>query len=130
MLEPDDIQLLKGRSHGHFVTLNPDGSPQVTPVWVDADDQGHVLVNTASGRKKDRNVRRDPRVAISVQDHDDPYRWLSVTGTVVDITEGPKALDHIAALSLIYTGTPWETVQGQARLIYLIRPDRVARNEG
>ena len=130
MIEPDDIQLLMGRSHGHFVTLNPDGSPQVTPVWVDADDQGHVLVNTASGRKKDRNVRRDPRVAMSVQDHDDPYRWLSVTGTVVHITEGPEALDHIAALSLIYTGTPWETVQGQERVIYRIRPDRVARNEG
>jgi PPOX class probable F420-dependent enzyme len=129
MLTPEDIELLGGRSHGHLVTLNADGTPHATPVWVGADPEGNILVNTAVGRKKDRNMRRDPRVAVSVQDHEDPYRWLSVTGTVIGRLEGDEALAQMTDFSMTYTGTPWEPVDGQVRVLYTIRPDRVARSE-
>ena len=80
-----------------------DGSPQVTPVWVDTDGE-NVLVNTALGRVKTRNMERDPRVAIAVYDPAEPYnRVLNVRGRVIDITpEG--ANDHIDRLAKNYTG--------------------------
>ncbi len=143
-LTEHDLQLLRGRNHVHFVTLYPDGSPHVTPMWVDADEAGHVLVNTSVGRIKDHNVRRDPRsairdprsairdprVALSVMDANDPYRWVSVTGEVVDMIEGAAADAHIDALCHRYHDEPWEPVPGQRRVIYRIRPDRVARGLG
>jgi PPOX class probable F420-dependent enzyme len=129
MLTPDDLALLRGRNYAHVVTLNADGSPQATPVWIDADDDGHVLVNTAVGRRKDRNVRRDPRVSVSLHDQADPYRWLSVDGTVVEMTEGDEALAHIDALSRRYDGKPWVPTPGQLRVIYRIRPHRVRRGD-
>ena len=64
--------LLKGKHCAHVATLMPDGSPQVSPVWVDVED-GQVLFNTAEGRLKPQNLRRDPRVAISIVDDDNPY---------------------------------------------------------
>lgn len=129
MLTPDDLALLRGRNYAHLVTLNADGSPQATPVWIDADDEGHVLVNTAVGRRKDRNVRHDPRVSVSLHDQADPYRWLSVDGTVVGMTEGDEALAHIDALSRRYDEKPWVPTPGQVRVIYRIRPDRVRRGD-
>ena len=65
-LSAEDIALLRGENYGYLVTLNADGTPQVTVTWVDASDDGHVLINSAAGRRKDRNMRRDPRVAVSV----------------------------------------------------------------
>lgn len=127
-LTPEDVALLRGRNFAHFVTIDPDGSPHSTPVWIDADDDGAVLVNTALGRRKDRDVRRDPRVAVSVYEQENPYRWLSVSGTVVEIVEGAEALAHIDVLSRKYSAMPWEPVPGQVRVRYRIRPDRVARS--
>lgn len=129
-LQPDDVELLDGRSHAHLATVNEDGTPHVTPVWVGVDEEGNVLVNTAVGRKKDRNMRRDPRVAISVQDHENAYRWLSLNGTVIGIVEGDQALAQMNDFSLVYAGATWEPVPGQVRVVYTIRPDRVARSEG
>ena len=87
-----------------FTTLRPDGTPHTTPVWI-ARDGDVLLVNTAAGRVKARNVERDPRVAICVVDPDDPMNVLAVEGTVVEITtEGADEL--IDALSLKYTGNP------------------------
>lgn len=125
-LSAGDLELLRGRNYGQLVTLNPDGSPQVTVLWVDADE-GHVLVNTAEGRAKDRNLRRDPRVAVSVVRDGDWYRWISVTGTVVERTTGEQADAHIDRLSRRYDGRAWEPVAGQVRVLYRIRPDRVIR---
>lgn len=127
-LTPEDVALLRGRNFAHFVTIDPDGSPHSTPVWIDADDDGAVLVNTALGRRKDRDVRRDPRVAVSVYEQENPYRWLSVSGTVVEIVEGAEALAHIDALSRKYSAMPWEPVPDQVRVRYRIRPDRIARS--
>jgi PPOX class probable F420-dependent enzyme len=127
-LTADDLALLKGRNFGHLVTLNEDGTPQPTPVWIDADDQGHVLVNSAVGRRKDRNIRRDPRVAVSVHGQDDPYTWTAINGTVVSIETGEEAEAHIDLLHQKYhDGERWEYVPGSVRVIYRIRPDHVVR---
>lgn len=126
-LIPSDLDLLHGRNFGHFVTLNEDGTAQSTPVWVDAAE-GFVLVNTAAGRKKDRNAQRDPRVALSIHDRGNPYRWLSMQGTVVERILGPQAETHIDTLARRYTGSPWTPYPGQERVLYRIRPDRVVRS--
>jgi PPOX class probable F420-dependent enzyme len=123
---PDDLRLFHGRNYGQLVTLNTDGSPQVTVLWVDADED-HVMVNTAEGRAKDRNLRRDPRAALSVVMDGNWYRWISVTGTVVDRVTGPDAEQHIDRLSRRYDGEPWRPMPGQVRVLYRIRPDRVIR---
>jgi PPOX class probable F420-dependent enzyme len=125
-LTDDDLELLRGRNYAQLVTLNPDGSPQVTVLWVDADEE-HVLVNTAEGRTKDRNLRRDPRAAVSVVEDGDWYRWVSITGTVEERVTGPEAEAHIDRLSRRYDGEPWSPVAGQVRVLYRIRPGRVIR---
>ena len=110
----------------HLGTLMPDGSPQVTPVWVDYDG-GDIRVNSAKGRVKDKNMRRNKKVALSVADPENPYRHMSVQGTVIDITEqGADA--HIDALAKKYLGKDKYPFRqpGEVRVIYKIRPDKVA----
>jgi len=124
-----DRALLKGLNFAHFVTLNEDGSPHVAPVWIDVDDQGRALVNSAVGRRKDRNIRRDPRVGLSISPRDDPYRWTSVQGTVVAIETGDEAEGHIDELSQRYDGSGFTYTPGQTRVIYRIRPDRITRSD-
>ena len=108
------------------MTLNPDGSPQATLTWIDATET-HVLVNTAAGRKKDRNVERDPRVTITVQQHDDPYRWISIEGVVDEREIGPGAEGHIAELAHAYDGRDWTAVDGQVRVRWRVRPTHIIR---
>ena len=74
--------LFQKRAFASLGTLMPDGSPQVTPVWCDFDGE-YVIFNSAKGRRKDRNVRRDPRVALAIMDPDNPYRYLEIRGHVV-----------------------------------------------
>jgi PPOX class probable F420-dependent enzyme len=126
-LTADDVALLKGTNYATLVTMNPDGSPQASIVWIDAED-GLVLVNTAEGRVKARNLHREPRAAVLVTRGGDPYDWISITGTVVG-TIGPReGLAHIDALSRRYDGEPWAAVEGQERVIFRIRPDRIVRH--
>jgi len=110
----------------HLATLMPDGSPQVTPVWVDYDGT-HVRVNSAKGRLKDKNMRRGKRVALSIQDPDNPYRYIAVRGEVVEIAEqGADA--HIDALAKKYLGKdryPFRS-PGEVRVMYKIRADKVS----
>ena len=104
-------------------TLMPDGRPQVTPVWCDFDGQ-YVIFNSARGRQKDKNVRRDPRVALSVIDPDNPYRYLEIRGTVVEITE-EGAAENINKLAKKYLGVdkyPYAK-PGEVRVMYKIRPE-------
>lgn len=126
-LTQPQIALLKEPHIGFVVTLMKDGSPQVTPVWLDTDGK-HVLVNTAEGRVKTRNLRRDPRVAVSVVDANNPYsRVLNVTGRAVEITlEGAE--DHIDTLSKRYTGkSPYPAHDPKRpRLIVKILPERIS----
>jgi PPOX class probable F420-dependent enzyme len=119
------LDLFRKKAYAHLATIMPDGSPQVTPVWVDYDG-AHVLVNSSRGRQKDLNMTRRPKVALNIQDPDDPYRYLLVRGSVVEITtEG--ALEHIDRLALKYRGTPkYKNLKpGEVRVIYKIRPEHV-----
>lgn len=122
-----DLALLRGRNYAQFVTLYADGSPHVTPVWVDATETD-VLVNTAAGRVKDRNVLRDPRVAVALMRFDDPHSWLSVSGVVEARVTGEEAESHIGTLSRRYDGESWSPVPGQTRVLYRIRPRRILRS--
>lgn len=118
--------LLTKKAFAHLATIMPDGSPQVTPVWFDFDG-GHVRVNSAKGRIKDKNMRRSGRVALAIQDPDNPYRYLAVRGRVEEITEA-GADPHIDSLAKKYLGQdryPYRQ-PGEVRVIYRIRPERVS----
>lgn len=117
--------ILKKKSFAHLATIMEDGSPQVSPVWVEYDGE-HVLVNSARGRVKDRNMERDPRVALSILDPENPYRRLLIRGQVVEITEeGADAL--IDQLSQKYTGREkyGNRAPGEVRVTYKIAPESV-----
>ncbi len=118
--------LLEKQAFGNLGTLMQDGSPQVTPVWVDYDGK-YVRFNSAKGRVKDKNIRRDPRVAVTLQDPTNPYRYLEVRGRVVEITEN-GADDHINKLSQKYLGKPVYPFRqpGEVRVIYKIEPQKVS----
>lgn len=114
---------LKGRVFAHLATIMLDGSPQVTPVWIDFDGE-HLLINTAEGRAKDRNMRRDGRVALSIMNPDEPYRHVDIRGHVAEITHD-GAEKHIDTLSRRYDNTPWTYKPGQVRVIFKIAADNV-----
>jgi PPOX class probable F420-dependent enzyme len=119
-------KLLEAPNFANLATLMPDGSPQVTPVWVDFDGT-HILVNTAEGRQKPRNMRRDPRVAISVFNQQSPYSYATFRGRVVEIThEG--ADQHIDRMAKKYLGldTYPSRQPGERRVIFKIEPEHVA----
>jgi PPOX class probable F420-dependent enzyme len=109
----------------HLATLMADGSPQVTPVWVDYDG-AYVRVNSAKGRVKDKNMRRDKRVGLSIQDPDNPYRYLAVRGEVAEITEN-GADAHIDKLAKKYIGKDVYPNRrpGEVRVIYRILPEKI-----
>ena len=109
---------------GVVTTLNRDGAPQSTIVWVDVDDEG-VSVNTAHGRVKPRNLARDPRISLVVVDPRDPYRWFKVAGTATLVDEGADA--QIDRLSKKYTGRDvyGSRQPGEQRVSVRIGPDRI-----
>jgi len=115
--------ILDSKAIAHLATLMPDGRPQVTPVWFDFDG-AHVRVNSTRGRRKDRNMRRDARVALSMCDVENPYRYLEVRGTIVEITE-QGADEHIDALAMKYLGEEKypHRVPGDVRVIYKVAPE-------
>ena len=123
---PDQFKdLFSKAAFAQLATLMPDGSPQVTPVWCDFDGT-NVRINSAKGRVKDKNMRRDKKVALSVQDPEKPYRYLAMRGEVVEITEeGADA--HIDALAKKYLGKDKYPFRGpgEVRVIYKIRPVNV-----
>ncbi len=125
-LNPEQRQLIEGRNFAHLATLMPDGTPQVTPVWVDYDGR-YLLVNSAEGRVKVRNVRRDPRVAIDVADQENPYQMVAVRGRVAETTnEGAE--EHIDKMAKKYLGQdryPYRQ-QGERRVILKIEPEHVS----
>jgi PPOX class probable F420-dependent enzyme len=120
------LDLFEKQAFASLGTLMKDGSPQVTPVWVDYDGK-HVRINSAKGRVKDNNMRRDPRVSLSLQDPANPYRYLEVRGRVVEITE-KGADDHINKLSQKYLGNPVYPFRqpGEVRVTYIIEPEKVS----
>jgi len=117
--------LFEKKTFAHVATVGPDGRPQVTPVWVDFDGT-HVRFNTARGRVKDRNLQRSPGVALSVQDPDNPYRYVQLRGRVTEMTEqGADA--HIDALAKKYLGQDRYPFRqpGEQRVIVKVSPEQV-----
>lgn len=116
--------IFKKKAFAHVATVGESGVPQVTPVWIDYDGE-YVLMNTARGRVKDRKLKANPTVALSVQDPDNPYRYVGLQGTAVeDVEEG--AVEHIHELSHRYRGQQYGSFQeGEVRVIYKIKPEKV-----
>ncbi len=124
---PEAFQdLLEKKIFASLATLMPDGRPQVTPVWFDYDGK-HVIINSAKGRVKDRNMRRDPRVALSLVDPENPYRHLQMQGRVAEITENgaDQSIDKLTKKYLGQDKYPFRK-PGEVRVMYKIEPERVA----
>ena len=123
---PDQYKdLLQKKAFAHLATVMKDGSPQVTPIWFDYDGT-HVRINSAKGRWKDKNMRNRPKVALSVLDPDNPYRYMQIRGTVTEVTES-GAYAHIDSLAKKYLGQdkyPYRQ-PGEERVIYKIAVERV-----
>jgi PPOX class probable F420-dependent enzyme len=118
-----DLLADETRAFLYLATIMPDGTPQVTPIWFNYDGT-HILINSARGRVKDRNMRARPKVACLIMDPTDPYRYLQVRGPVVEITKA-GADAHIRDLSLKYQGKREFDIGDATRVIYKIRPDHV-----
>ncbi len=124
-ITPEVAKLLEGKNFAFVATLMNDGSPQITPTWVDLE-QNTILVNTAEGRVKQKNVSRDPRIAISVFDHNNPYNMVSIRGRVVE--QSRKGADeHIDRLAKKYFGVdkyPFRS-PSETRVILKIKPEKI-----
>ncbi len=118
--------LFQKRAFAHLATIMRDGTPQVTPVWCDFDGT-HIRINSAKGRVKDTNMRRNPHVALEIMDPDNPYRYLAVRGRVAEITEA-GADAHIDSLAKKYLGQDRYPHRrpGERRVIYKIQPEQVS----
>jgi PPOX class probable F420-dependent enzyme len=117
---------LEAPTFWHLATLNPDGSPQVTPMWVDVEGD-YVIFNTAVGRVKEENLRRDPRVSLSAVDPENPYDRVEIRGRVVEFDQGDEADLSMNRLSKKYTGQdpyPWR-VAGERRVLVRVEPMHV-----
>jgi PPOX class probable F420-dependent enzyme len=124
-LTDKQAQLLLDKNFGSLATLHPDGSPMVTPVWVDWDGE-HVLVNTLRVRAKPGNIEHDPRVEIAVVNSENPYQHVRIAGRAELVEEGAE--EHIDKLSKKYLGEdvyPWRA-PGDQRVLVRIKPERVA----
>ncbi|HUJ77240.1 MAG TPA: PPOX class F420-dependent oxidoreductase [bacterium] len=125
IIPPQMADLLTGKALANLATVGPTGFPLVTPVWVDREGE-LILVNSAQGRRKDRNVQQNAKVALAVVDPANPYRYLGVQGTVVEVRSA-GADEHLDRLAQRYLGQPkypWRR-PGEQREILVIRPTRV-----
>lgn|SRR5574341_943718 len=124
-MTPEVEKLFKDKNFAFFATAMKDFSPQVTPVWVDYD-QGNILINTAEGRTKVRNISRNPKVAISVTDSTNPYTMVAVRGRIVESTS-QGADEHIDKMAKKYLGAekyPFRA-PGEKRILLKMRPEYV-----
>lgn len=118
----------QGANFAVMTTAMPDGSFQSQVLWVDADDE-HLLVNTEVDRQKHRNVVRDPRVTVTIIDSENPYHYIEARGRVVGEVTGPEAREHIDALSVRYTGEPYDPSRIQTERVMLrIQPEHLHAN--
>ncbi|MFI5532041.1 TIGR03618 family F420-dependent PPOX class oxidoreductase [Kitasatospora sp. NPDC051853] len=108
-------------------TVNADGSPQVSPMWVDLEGEGELVFNSSVGRVKEENLRRDPRVYLSHADPADPYDRVQISGVVSRFVEGPEAVERMDRLARKYLGTEryeW-LVPGERRVAVVVRALKV-----
>jgi PPOX class probable F420-dependent enzyme len=121
MLDPDVRRVLEGTSIAHLATVLPDGSPHAVPVWIGTYGDRIVFL-TGPGSLKARNLRRDPRMALSIAPVDNPFEPVVVRGRVVEWLDGDAAWEIIDQLSMKYIGAPYD--RGLERIIGVIEPER------
>ena len=116
--------ILAKKAFAQLATIMPDGTPHVSPVWFEYDGQ-NIIINTAKGRVKDRNMRRDPRVGMDILDPDNPYRHVSIRGRVIEITEvgADQLIDKLAKKYINQDRYP-HRAPGEVRVTYKISPER------
>ncbi|TQM14776.1 PPOX class F420-dependent oxidoreductase [Pseudonocardia kunmingensis] len=121
MLEPDVRRVLDGTSIAHLATVLPDGAPHCVPVYVGAHGD-RIVTFTGPGTRKARNLRRDPRLALSIAPADNPFEPVVVRGRVVEWIEGDAAWEIIDELAVKYAGAPYP--RGEERVVAVIEPER------
>jgi PPOX class probable F420-dependent enzyme len=119
-----DLLADETKAFAFLATVMHDGTPQVTPLWFNAKG-ANIWINSSVGHVKDKNIRRNPYVALSIPDPKNPYRCLQIRGKVVEFREA-GARDHINELSCKYTGNPYSENPEQIRVIYIIEPTSVS----
>ena len=117
----DVRRLLERPNYAHIATLLPDGAPHSVPVWIDVDGPDEVVILTSPGSRKARNVKRDPRVAISITDVDQPFASVLIRGQVTELIEGDRAWEIIDRIARKYTGQPYPLRTD--RIVLRIKPD-------
>lgn len=125
VLSEQQINLIRGKNFAYIGTLSEDGSPQVTPVWIDWDGE-NILFNTEQKRAKTKNLQSDPRVAVCVSNSDNPYQYIEIRGRVIGMTE-EGADEHIDKMAKQYLGKdkyPFHK-PGDVRVIVKIEPLKV-----
>lgn len=129
-LSPELVALLRGPSTAYVATLMPDGSPQLSQVWIDTDGR-HVIFNTPNEFQKAKNLRRDPRIAVTVSDPAQPRNYFAVRGRVISMTTAGGA-EHIEQLAQRYLGSayPWFNGRDQVRLIVTVHVERIHQQGG
>ncbi|MGI5236573.1 TIGR03618 family F420-dependent PPOX class oxidoreductase [Dactylosporangium sp. CA-139066] len=121
MLDPEVRRVLDGVSIAHLATILPDGAPHVVPVWVGARGE-HIVFLTGPGMRKARNLRRDPRLALSIAPVDDPFTPVAIRGRLVEWLEGDEAWEIVDALCMKHTGGPY--ARDRERVVGVIEPER------
>lgn len=124
--DPSVRKLFEGKNFVFISSIMRDGSPQVTPTWVDIEN-GNILVNTAIGRLKHKNISRDPRVALAIADQNNPYDMVTVRGRTIEQLTGDAAEEHIDKMAKKYIGKdkyPFRS-PGEKRVILKIKPEKV-----
>ncbi len=120
MLDPDVRRVLDGTSIAHIATVLPDGSPHSVPVWVGTHGE-HVAILTGPGTRKARNLRRDPRIALSLTPADNPFQPLIIRGRVIEWLSGDAGWEIIDQISTKYIGGPYS--RAEDHIVALIEPD-------
>jgi PPOX class probable F420-dependent enzyme len=131
--DPSIAKLFEGKNFAFLATLMKDGNPHVTPTWVDIDKSNNtILINTAKGRIKHKNISRDPRVGVSVVDSSNPYHMASIRGKVIEQINGKEADDHIDKMAKKYMGKDKYPgrAPGEERLLLRIKPQHVVHWKG
>ncbi len=121
-LDPGVTALLEGPNYAHLATILPDGSPHSVPLWVGVEGD-RVAFLTGPESRKARNIARDPRVALSVTDHEQPFTMATIRGRVTARLDGERAWEIIDRISAVYTGGPYPERSG--RVVFLISPEHV-----
>jgi PPOX class probable F420-dependent enzyme len=121
MLDPDVRRVLDGTPIAHLASVLPDGGPHSVPVWIGTEGD-HVAILTGPGSRKARNLRRDPRVALSLTPADNPYQPVLVRGRVVEWVEGDPGWEIVDRIAMKYIGGPYS--RDEERVVALIEPDR------